>query len=101
MKQKRALLAVGKQSVTLTGLLSIGEESVTLVGKIPIGGQSLKVTSYPSNEFDDELIKEEAKKEANNNEKHSHIKLDYQDGIYYGFITGAKWMKQQILKKNK
>ena len=101
MKQKRALLAVGEQSVTLTGLLSIGEESVTLVGKIPIGGQSLKVTSYPSNEFDDELIKEEAKKEANNNEKHSHIKLDYQDGIYYGFITGAEWMKEQILNQNK
>ena len=69
MKQKRALLAVGEQSVALTGLLSIGEESVTLVGKIPIGEQSLKVTSYPRTAFDNEQIKEEAKKEANNNEK--------------------------------
>ncbi len=34
-----------------------------------------------------EEIEQLARDEANDN-KHSYIKLDYQDGIYYGFIKG-------------
>lgn len=38
-------------------------------------------------EYTTEQIQEMAKIEANN-KKHEHIKLDYQDGIYYGFQQG-------------
>jgi hypothetical protein len=37
-----------------------------------------------------------AKREANDNEKHSHIKLDYQDGIFYGILEGAKWQQERM-----
>ena len=38
-------------------------------------------------EYTKEQIQEMAKIEAND-KKHKHIKLDYQDGIYYGFQQG-------------
>lgn len=38
-------------------------------------------------EYTKEQIQEMAKIEAND-KKHEHIKLDYQDGIYYGFKQG-------------
>lgn len=38
-------------------------------------------------EYTTEQIQEMAKIEAND-KKHEHIKLDYQDGIYYGFQQG-------------
>jgi hypothetical protein len=39
-------------------------------------------------EITKEQIIELAKEEANDNKKHGHIKLDYQDGIFYGYIQG-------------
>jgi len=44
-----------------------------------------------------EQIIKEAKIEANNDEKHSHIKLGYQDGIYYGFLEGANYVMKQLI----
>ena len=44
-----------------------------------------------------EQIKEEAKKLANDDVKHSYIKLDYQDGIYYGFLEGANHVMKQLI----
>ena len=44
-----------------------------------------------------ETIEEFAKKIANDI-KHSKIKLDYQDGIYYGIEIGAKWQAEQEKK---
>ena len=41
-------------------------------------------------------IEKEAKREANNDGKHAHIKLSYQDGIYYGFLEGANY----VMKNN-
>jgi hypothetical protein len=38
-------------------------------------------------EYTKEQIQKMAKIEAND-KKHEHIKLDYQDGIYYGFRQG-------------
>ena len=38
-------------------------------------------------EYTKEQIQEMAKIEAND-KKHEHVKLDYQDGIYYGFQQG-------------
>ena len=40
-------------------------------------------------EYTTEQIQEMAKLEANDR-KHEHIKLDYQDGIYYGYQVGFK-----------
>ncbi len=48
-----------------------------------------------------EEIIEMAKKEANDS-RHEHIKLDYQDGIYYGFVCGFERGFEEALKiKNK
>ena len=39
---------------------------------------------------------EEAKKRIANDSKHSGIKLDYQDGIFYGIEEGAKWQQERM-----
>jgi hypothetical protein len=38
---------------------------------------------------------EEFKKRIANDSKHSGIKLDYQDGIFYGIEEGAKWQQEK------
>jgi hypothetical protein len=42
-----------------------------------------------------ETLEEFAKRIANDS-KHSGIKLDYQDGIYYGIEIGAKWHQERM-----
>ena len=39
---------------------------------------------------------EEFKKRFANGESHKNIKLDYQDGIYYGIEVGAKWQSKRM-----
>ena len=39
---------------------------------------------------------QEAKKRIANDSKHSGIKLDYQDGIFYGIEEGAKWQAERM-----
>jgi len=39
---------------------------------------------------------EEAAKRIANDSKHYGIKLDYQDGIYYGFKIGVKWQADKM-----
>ena len=41
---------------------------------------------------------EEFKKRFANDKSNKDIKLDYQDGIYYGIEVGAKWQQEQIGK---
>ena len=45
-----------------------------------------------------EEIEQLARDEANDN-KHSYIKLDYQDGIYYGFIKGYTQCQVDMTKE--
>ena len=39
---------------------------------------------------------EEFKKRFANDESHKNIKLDYQDGIYYGIEVGTKWQAERM-----
>ena len=39
---------------------------------------------------------EEFKKRFANDESHKNIKLDYQDGIYYGIGVGAEWQAERM-----
>jgi hypothetical protein len=41
---------------------------------------------------------EEFKKRFANDKSNKDIKLDYQDGIYYGIEVGAKWQAEQLFK---
>jgi hypothetical protein len=51
----------------------------------------------PKEEPKQETLEEFAKRIANDI-KHFEIKLDYQDGIYYGIQLGAKWQQEQDKK---
>jgi hypothetical protein len=46
-----------------------------------------------------ETLEDFAKREANDNEKHGHVKLGYQDGVFYGILTGAKWQREKHTNK--
>lgn len=46
-----------------------------------------------------EDIQSLAKSESNNDSKHAHVKLGYQDGIYYGFIEGYTKAQNDSEKK--
>jgi len=49
----------------------------------------------PQEEFKQETL-EEFKKRFANDESHKNIKLDYQDGIYYGIEVGTKWQAERM-----
>jgi hypothetical protein len=42
---------------------------------------------------------EEFKKRFANDESHKNIKLDYQDGIYYGIGVGAEWQSKRMFSE--
>jgi hypothetical protein len=44
--------------------------------------------------WEEETLEEFARREANDNEKHGHVKLSYQDGVFYGIQIGAQWQKE-------
>jgi len=46
-----------------------------------------------------ETLEEFAKRIANDS-KHSGIKLDYQDGIYYGIEIGAKYQAERMYSED-
>lgn len=52
----------------------------------------------PKQETIKEDLMEFAKRESNNDNKHSDIKLGYQDGIFYGILEGAKWQQERMYK---
>lgn len=66
-----------------------------IIAHLPLNNSPILegVDLLPPLEQDDEVEKF-AKKEANN-DSHNHIKLDYQDGIYWGFFKGYNKAKEK------
>ena len=58
-------------------------------------GLYVQVERYKQEAIKEDLM-EFAKRESNNDDKHSDIKLGYQDGIFYGILEGAKWQQDRM-----
>ena len=104
-KDKKIILTTD-QDLIKNGIQAINDEFLEWYVKNPsceevevepdydeIRGDYYKII-IPKEEPKQETL-EEFKKRFANDESHKNIKLDYQDGIYYGIEIGAKWQQER------